>query len=169
MSAIVSVPEGVVPVHGPVPSTLYRSRYSTMSGPPFRSGFVHVTVTLSVVPAVVVTVGWAGLPGFSFASVTFTVTAIVSVPPRRRRPSPSTCSSAFVSWSSAASVLICRVVPLNANDPASVPSSVYVSGSSSPSIAAGITAPMAVSAAVFSNTSRITLASSKTGGSFEPV
>ena len=53
-----------------------------MSGPPFRPGFVHETSTLSVVFAVVVTVGCAGVSGFSSTSVTFTVTLNVSVPPR---------------------------------------------------------------------------------------
>ena len=52
-----------------------------MSGPPFRAGFVHETSTLSVVFAVAVTVGWAGVTGFSSSSVTVTVTPIVSVPP----------------------------------------------------------------------------------------
>ena len=50
-----------------------------MSGPPSRPGFLHETSTLSVVFAVAVTVGAAGIAGFSATSVTFTVTAIVAV------------------------------------------------------------------------------------------
>ena len=50
-----------------------------MSGPPFRPGFTQVAVRLVAEPETAASVGFAGLSGCSFASVTVTVIVWVAV------------------------------------------------------------------------------------------
>ena len=65
--------------------------------------------------------------------------------------------------------MICRVEMSKANEAASVPSIEYVSVSLSASVAAGMTAPTSVPAALFSATSRVAVAGLNTGALLVPT
>ena len=103
-----------------------------MDGPVF-SGASQVTCRLELEASV--TVGDDGADGGSSTSVTLIVTPTVDVPPLPSRALTVTEYLDFSSWSSSALVRTCPLPESMSNEVASAPSSSYVSGSSSGSLA----------------------------------